>query len=755
MRKLLETLPILLLCLLLAACGEQTAEKAAEESEKQHIDYEALFLAESTVDTTETVWKCGAVQTPEYYMSPAGYYANLFPDHHLKHKNQPHYATDGDKLYKFTNQGIEQNDCTVYLDILDTTEMTVSSRKFDDLSFWPRSYCVSNGEIWAYGFVDPKEKEEGSVIAAKLDAAGTVEFVAFEGQTVWEDRDCYYEADSGYHYFLTAGGSILQIFDSQGVPIKEIEGNSEHRETFSALCQTSNGKWLFQREDSVSKQQEVFCIKGGDATVLCEDLGFYGTDFFTDCHGRILYKAADGSIVCWNPLSGERQNLFSGTEDLYQYAIALLRNKKGEVIVVNDVGEARVCSFGGPVKEVTITIQPYPAADYYLKASIEKYEKTHPGVHFEISDMEFSVDARDREFGKIFAEMTTGKGPDILELDREYLLSFYEQNCLADLSDMLAEGTREKLYKGVLEYGSVGGKFLMLPLELSAGAALVKNSVWNKDTWTINDMLAVIEEHEKNGAEFDYLGISPRGIPYNPIQLFINDIAHSEFVDWEKRKSSFDSEKFRQILEICKKYNDKRQEDAYFSEAEVRRMLKSEKLLLQTGEITFESFSNDMAAYGEEYHYVGNPTNSGNGNFLFGNRGLCVNKNAENQEVIFDFLNALYTFDYTNFNGLFIRDIRSDLYEGRIADAGEYDWTDSAQIRINGHQFTPIGSKQDGTSFLPEYVTFRNSMSLLDEKNGFLQDIILEEAEPFFEGHKDAATVAEIIQNRIQIYLEE
>lgn len=36
-----------------------------------------------------------------------------------------------------------------------------------------------------------------------------------------------------------------------------------------------------------------------------------------------------------------------------------------------------------------------------------------------------------------------------------------------------------------------------------------------------------------------------------------------------------------------------------------------------------------------------------------------------------------------------------------------------------------------------------------------LKTMIQEEAEPFIAGQKDAATVAEIIQNRIQIYLEE
>ena len=67
----------------------------------------------------------------------------------------------------------------------------------------------------------------------------------------------------------------------------------------------------------------------------------------------------------------------------------------------------------------------------------------------------------------------------------------------------------------------------------------------------------------------------------------------------------------------------------------------------------------------------------------------------------------------------------------------------------------PLEGKPDGTSYLQEY------MELLDKgkPEGWwtteLRGIVQEEAGAFFAGDRSASTAAEIIQNRVQNYLDE
>ena len=48
-----------------------------------------------------------------------------------------------------------------------------------------------------------------------------------------------------------------------------------------------------------------------------------------------------------------------------------------------------------------------------------------------------------------------------------------------------------------------------------------------------------------------------------------------------------------------------------------------------------------------------------------------------------------------------------------------------------------------------------DSCVLMPPEDDAIADIVMEEAEPYFAGDKDLDTVVEIIQNRVQLYLDE
>ncbi len=100
--------------------------------------------------------------------------------------------------------------------------------------------------------------------------------------------------------------------------------------------------------------------------------------------------------------------------------------------------------------------------------------------------------------------------------------------------------------------------------------------------------------------------------------------------------------------------------------------------------------------------------------------------------------------------------MRSDILENVIVENPGWSGKRGVYFEIGYRAYSEISCiKRDGSSFKKEYREFLDSVAPKNVRYDDLKTVIQEEAEPFFAGQKDAATVAEIIQNRIQIYLEE
>lgn len=66
-----------------------------------------------------------------------------------------------------------------------------------------------------------------------------------------------------------------------------------------------------------------------------------------------------------------------------------------------------------------------------------------------------------------------------------------------------------------------------------------------------------------------------------------------------------------------------------------------------------------------------------------------------------------------------------------------------------------LAQKPDGTTYLEEYLDFVEGCKPVPYIPQQLKTIVSEESEPFFAGRKEAGEVADIIQRRVQLYLEE
>lgn len=66
-----------------------------------------------------------------------------------------------------------------------------------------------------------------------------------------------------------------------------------------------------------------------------------------------------------------------------------------------------------------------------------------------------------------------------------------------------------------------------------------------------------------------------------------------------------------------------------------------------------------------------------------------------------------------------------------------------------------ISLKPDGSTYLEEYLAFVESCEPMPYIPQQIRQIVSEEAMLFFDGRKEAGETADIIQRRVQLYLEE
>ena len=75
-------------------------------------------------------------------------------------------------------------------------------------------------------------------------------------------------------------------------------------------------------------------------------------------------------------------------------------------------------------------------------------------------------------------------------------------------------------------------------------------------------------------------------------------------------------------------------------------------------------------------------------------------------------------------------------------------------FQINRYKYLPLDGRDDGTSYLDEYMQLMDQGEPLSVQY-YIRDMVMEEAMAYFAGEKTEKDVAKIIQNRVQNYLNE
>lgn len=359
-------------------------------------------------------------------------------------------------------------------------------------------------------------------------------------------------------------------------------------------------------------------------------------------------------------------------------------------------------------------------------------------------------------------DITGGNSPDIIDLSNIDFSRYASKGVFEDLYPYMEKDgiQREDYLSNVLKTYEIGGKLYGIMPQFYIITTMAKASnVGDVTGWTIDEMLDFAESHEAANL-FDY---GSRGqILYYCVYNNID-----EYIDWESGKCFFDSEDFVRVLEFAKKFP----EEPNYEERDegTSARLRSDKvLLMQYSLSSVQEFQMLTGLYGEKVAFVGYPNSERNSNLIQPTNGCAaISSKAANKEGAWEFIKTLISKEYQNnlvssnrnwgfpiLNEALEKQFENDMtpeyyedHEGNQVEQPKTTWGwDDFQMEI--YAATPAEVEA-----VRAVITSASRLS--GSASEELSNIITEETEPFFKDQKSAQETADIIQNRIQTYVNE
>ena len=530
-----------------------------------------------------------------------------------------------------------------------------------------------------------------------------------------------------------------QDIDLSCLNARTITFSGKGREGIPVFC-----AWLKKNE------KVFFCAKDGELHYLWQG-DLEATTCRLDQYGYML-MLQDDRLMTWNVLDGEMNCLYQFT-GLSAFSCAdIVRNSSGEIVMWYDRGGEngfayRLNDSDHPDMKELVLMQSFQ--DEYTAKCAADYTRTHPGIKIIVEQME---DTGDNGWNKLGINIANGQGPDLILANRQQISILKDAGGLTCLTNLISDSTKESIFSGALRFGMFDEELYALPYEASLGTWMIRKDLIPNDNWNLEGVMNAFEEWKKqnpNAKRFEgiYFHASSTQLLYD---MCLQNLENCEFVDLNAGKCNFNTDSFTRLLKFCYENGENTESDHFLTKDEqVQDMIDDKTFLYYMGGGLVE-YSNARSALGEQYVAIGYPSDKKVLSMIHCYRGVAVNEKSTNKDIAVDFLLSMISEEsqvyYTTYW------IRKDVLTERVKnDNGDGS---GPFFKSFGRSIVPLKGKKDGMSFLDEYMTLMDEGEPLTIQYS-IRDIVVEEAGAYFAGEKKESEVADIIQKRVQNYLDE
>lgn len=568
-------------------------------------------------------------------------------------------------------------------------------------------------------------------------------------------------------------GLIAYTKDAGLKPILEMESDDNELQGKSLeLVPGSDGKlYVSYYSDNEGKQIREFDIdtkKFGEPVSV--GVKSYVDSSFLPGNGYTFYLSTDESIFGFDVAKNEKVKLLNYIDSDIQVSysisnmVALSDKEFIAVLPDEDYNYHLERLTKVPASEVKdkkiITLGGY-YVDYSVRTAAVNFNKNSDEYKIKIVDYS-SYDSED-DYGagstRFNLDIASGNVPDIMLFGVENPVdSYINKGLFLDLTDYFAKDpdiSEEDLLPNVVEACKTNGKLYKIIPSFFVTSVITKTKyLEGKETLSFKDCEKLIKD---SGADKQWaFGMQTRnGFLETGLALSGN-----KYIDWENKKCNFNSDSFIEFLEYAANLKEdfKDEDYDYYKES----FYRNGKALFHVAYVQeFRYYKRyKQAIFGDDISFIGFPNDMGvNCSVLFPEMTIAISARSANKDGAWSFVKTLFSEEAQN-KIEYNFPVRKSSFERLAQEATkkpywmdgdkkeEYDDTyylDDQEIIVD-----PLTQEE-----LKKLEDFIGSVTLIYSENSNINAIIEEEASAFFSGQKSAQEVADIIQSRLTIYVNE
>jgi len=416
------------------------------------------------------------------------------------------------------------------------------------------------------------------------------------------------------------------------------------------------------------------------------------------------------------------------------------------------------------------------ACDYMdssVKKDVIKFNKSNDKYRITMMDYSIYNDNSSEElipggYTKMNNDIISGKIPDIMVFtSNPDISSWANKGLLADIGELIAkdeELSKQEYLDNVFKAMHVNDKqYTLIPYFAVSTMVARKDMVGDRTGWTMSEMQQFLKTLPEDVKPYDGDYVRETMLYY--VMQFCGD----DFVDINTGKCNFDSQEFIEILEFVKtlpeeiEYSDDYWEN--YDWMEVQDMFRNKKAIMMSCNIyDFKDLVSEFhGRLGDEPCFVGFPGVSGNSSVIMPVSSVfAISAKSENQEGAWQFVRQYLTEEYQtgdDFYGLPI--LKSAFVEKAKSATQKPYWIDEVSGEKTEYDYTYWGAEEEvildpfTQKEVDDICNFIYSIEKGVYYNPYITNIVNEEAGAFFKGQKTAKDVVQVIQSRVQVYVDE
>ena len=602
------------------------------------------------------------------------------------------------------------------------------------------------------------QADENGKVTAKEDITKTLNLgnESYFSKVLMDDKD-------NLVFILESGVSVLSLDGKLVCELKAennvwLEGAAKTKDGQIIVGYSGEEKASIQTVDLDSKkwgepiELDIRYFNGGDSLMngsddydfyYKDDSGIYGYTLADKKATKILdYMASDIS-------SENTYNMISYTDGRF---LSNAWDENGSKLVVYSKVDPSTIK-----DKQTITLTMLYLDDQVKQAAMD-FNKNNKQYRIEIKDYSNEEDPET----KMNADIIAGNVGDILCFGYLPVEQYAAKGLLEDLTPYFEkddEVNPDDIVDSLREAITIDGKlyYVVPSFSISTLTASTKD-VGKEMGWTFDDMKKLLEEKGEGARPF--YSENKTDMLYS----FAGN-ATTDFVDWTTGECSFDSQDFKDILEICNKGTN--EETEYDENGPSKPTLIQEgKVLFNEGSVSLDEIQLYKAMFKDGLTFIGYPDAEKQGSYFSLDTTLGIYSKSDLKDGAWEFIKTFMSKEYqgkqVSTGNVWSTPSRKDALalKNEIAMATK-KFTDEY-----GNEHEPVDSSwgwddlevKIGPSSQEDvdlYMELIDNTKKIGGWNQAILDIIIEECKSYFAGDKSVDETADIIQNRVKTYVNE